>query len=152
MGERIEYSENRQWTNYITTDPIKLIQNIFGGGDVQRGRIEIANLEIQTADLEAAKALLERQQEETKTFLSNEVLRLVLAYEAASRQETLIQHQLTTYQQQQHIYQISYRLGHSNTSEYMATQIRGEQLQSNIVELETKKSQTIRELLQLTGF
>ncbi len=36
MGERIDYTSNRRWTNYLTTDPLRLVANIFGGGDVQR--------------------------------------------------------------------------------------------------------------------
>jgi hypothetical protein len=39
LGKRIEYSRKRSWTSYITIDPVKLLQNIFGGGDVQRDKL-----------------------------------------------------------------------------------------------------------------
>ena len=44
MEEKIDYSQKKTWTNYITLDPIRLIQNIFGGGDLQRDRIAITDL------------------------------------------------------------------------------------------------------------
>ena len=59
--DRIDYTSKKKWTNYISTNPVNIIQNLFGGGGVQRGNIAIANLEIRTTDLLAAKAELERQ-------------------------------------------------------------------------------------------
>ena len=56
---------------YISANPVNIIQNIFGGGDVQRDNIAIANLEIRTADLLAAKAELERQQSEEKVKIGD---------------------------------------------------------------------------------
>ncbi|MBE9168597.1 hypothetical protein IQ238_14125 [Pleurocapsales cyanobacterium LEGE 06147] len=49
MDDRLEYSQKKTWTNYVTLDPVKLLQNLFGGGDVQRDRLAIADLEIKTA-------------------------------------------------------------------------------------------------------
>ena len=69
--DRIEYTRKKKWTNYISANPINIIQNIFGGGDVQRDNLAIANLEIRTADLLAAKAELERQQEEEKVKIGD---------------------------------------------------------------------------------
>ena len=66
MEEKIDYSKKRTWTNYITTDVIKIIQNIFGGGDIQRDRIAITDLELSVGQLSAAKAELERQKERQK--------------------------------------------------------------------------------------
>ena len=42
-GQRIDYTKKKQWTNYISTNPVDIIQNIFGGGGVQRDRIAIAD-------------------------------------------------------------------------------------------------------------
>ena len=69
--DRIEYTRKKKWTNYISANPINIIQNIFGGGNVQRDNIAIASLEIRTADLLAAKAELERQQEEEKVKIGD---------------------------------------------------------------------------------
>ena len=78
--DRIEYTSKKKWTNYISTNPVDIIQNLFGGGGVQRDNIAIANLEVRTADLLAAKAELERQQEEEKLEIEDEVLNLLLDY------------------------------------------------------------------------
>ncbi len=73
--DRIEYTRKKKWTNYISANPINILQNIFGGGDVQRDNIAIANLEIRTADLLAAKAELERQQEEEKVEIGDRIIK-----------------------------------------------------------------------------
>ncbi len=33
MGDRIDYTSSKRWTNYLTTEPLRLVANIFGGGD-----------------------------------------------------------------------------------------------------------------------
>jgi hypothetical protein len=42
MEDRIAYSQKKTWTNYVTLDPVKLLQNLFGGGDVQRDRLAVS--------------------------------------------------------------------------------------------------------------
>ena len=34
--DRIDYTSKKKWTNYIFTNPVNIIQNLFGGGGVQR--------------------------------------------------------------------------------------------------------------------
>jgi hypothetical protein len=96
-AQRIDYAEDKSWTSYLTIDPVKLVQNIFGGGDIQHDKIEIANLELKSAELEAMKIELERQKEEEKIRLSEKVLRLVLDYEEAGKTIVLIESQLETF-------------------------------------------------------
>jgi hypothetical protein len=124
MDKRIDHAHNRSWTNYVTIDPIKLLQNIFGGGDVQRDKIAIADLEVKTADLEAAKAELERQKEEEKTLLGEKVLRLVLDYEAANRRYELLTSQLETLNQQREVTRIAYKFGQGSTSQILGMEDR----------------------------
>jgi hypothetical protein len=52
-GERIEHTSKKRWTNYLSTDPLRIAANVFGGGDVQRDNIAIADLEVKSAELEA---------------------------------------------------------------------------------------------------
>ena len=140
----------RNWTNYVTIDPVKLLQNLFGGGDVQKDRIAIADLEVKTADLEAAKAELERQREDVKTLLSDKVLHLLLDYEKAERQGALIQSQLDTFNQQREIFEISYRLGESDTAQMLSLSDKGDRLNEQLVEVEIRRDESVRKLLQLT--
>ncbi|MGL5836132.1 MAG: hypothetical protein ACRC1Z_23295, partial [Waterburya sp.] len=41
-GERIEHTSKKRWTNYLSTDPLRITANVFGGGDVQRDNIAIS--------------------------------------------------------------------------------------------------------------
>ena len=150
MAERIDYAEDRQWTSDITLDPVKLVQNLFGGGDVQRDRIAIADLEIKAATLEAARAELERQVEAEKILLGGKLLQLVLDYEAAARQIDLVRNQLETFTQQQSILRIQYRFGQGNTAQFLAAQERGERLRSQLIDLELLQQQKAKNLEQLT--
>ncbi len=147
--ERIEYTRKKKWTNYISANPINILQNIFGGGAVQRDNIAIASLEIRTADLLAAKAELERQQEEEKVKISDRVLRLLLDYEAAQRRHELLKKQLETLEQQQKVARVSYRRGRGSTSQIIGMSDKRDRLIEKIVEVEIEKDEAGRELGQL---
>ena len=160
MGGRKDYAESRLWTNYLPTstssgsvidiiNPFAWIKNLAGGGDMQRDRLAIADLEVKSATLEAARAELERQREEGKILLGEKVLRLVLDYVAAQRQYAFVKSQLETYNQQQEILRIRYRLGEGDTSQFLESQVRGDGLEARLVELETLLSEKVRELLQV---
>jgi outer membrane protein TolC len=101
--------------------------------------------------LEAARAELERQREEEKVLLGEKVLRLLLDYEAVSRKVELVRSQLKTYSQQQEILRIRYRLGEGETAQFLKSQVRGEGLRGQLVELESLLSEKVRELGQLIG-
>jgi hypothetical protein len=158
MEDRIAYSQKKTWTNYVTLDPVKLLQNLFGGGDVQRDRIAIADLEIKSADLLAAKAELERQQEEEKVRVGDKVLRLLLDYEAANRRHRLLSSQLETLEQQREVTRIAYRFGRGSTSQILGMEDRrgaegnsfAGRLNDQLVDVEIKRDGAVRELVQLT--
>ena len=122
--ERIEYTSKKKWTNYISTNPVDIVQNIFGGGGVQRDNLAIATLEIRTADLLAAKAELERQQEEEKIELGDRIMRLLLDYEAAERRQELLLSQLETLERQREVTRIAYRFGRGSTSQVLGMEDR----------------------------
>jgi hypothetical protein len=150
-GERIDYTKKKQWTNYISTNPVDIIQNIFGGGGVQRDRIAIADLEIKTTDLLAAKAELERQQEEEKLETGDRLLSLLLDYEAANRRHELLSSQLKTLEQQREVARIAYKFGQGETSQILGMEDRRDRTLEQIVDVEIKRDESVRELLQLTA-
>ena len=127
------------------------IKNLAGGGEMQRDRIAIADLEVKAAILEAARAELERHREEEKVLLGEKVLRLLLDYEAVPRKVELVRSQLETYNQKQEILRIRYRLGQGETAEFLESQVWGERLRWQLVELESLLSEKVRELVQVTG-
>ena len=119
---------------------------------MQRDRIAIADLEVKAATLEATRAELERQREEEKVNLRDKVLRLLLDYEAVSRKYALVESQLITYNQQQEILRIRYRLGEGETSQFLESQVRGDGLREQLVELESLQQEKVKELGQVTGW
>ena len=145
----IDYTRKKKWTNYISTNSINILQNIFGGGDVQRDNLAIASLEIRTADLLAAKAELERQQEEEKVKLRDRVLRLLLDYEAAQRRHKLLSSQLKTWEQQQRVARVSYRRGRGSTAQILGMSAQRDRLGEKIVDAEIERDEAVRELGQL---
>ncbi|MBE9167557.1 hypothetical protein IQ238_08515 [Pleurocapsales cyanobacterium LEGE 06147] len=149
MEDRIAYSQKKTWTNYVTLDPVKLLQNLFGGGDVQRDRIAIADLEIKTADLLAAKAELERQQEEEKVRLGDKVLRLLLDYEAANRRHQLLSSQLETLEQQREVTRIAYKFDRGSTNQILGMEDKRDRIQEQLVNAEIERDEAVRELIQL---
>ena len=152
MGDRIDYTSNRRWTNYLTTDPLRLVANIFGGGDVQRDNIAIADLEVKAASLEATRANLERRRAEVESRLREEVLSLVLDYEAAGRQAALVESQLASHQIQQQLVEIDYRQGLGSTSQFLALSQHRERLSEQLTRHQLDQKQAIRRVLSLTGF
>jgi hypothetical protein len=151
LGKRIEYSRKRSWTSYITIDPVKLLQNIFGGGDVQRDKLAIADLQVKTAQLESALAELERQKEEEKVLSGEKVLRLVLEIESSDRTIALIQSQQNTFALQNEVFRIQYRFGQGSTEQLLGMTMRGDRLNDQLVEARSKQGEAVRELEQVTG-
>ncbi|WP_253274437.1 TolC family protein [Myxosarcina sp. GI1] len=149
--DRIDYTSKKKWTNYITTNPVDIIQNLFGGGGMQRDNLAIANLEIRTADLLAAKAELERQQEAEKLKLEDEVLHLLLDYEAANRKHELLSSQLETLEQQREVVRIAYKYGRGSTSQILGMENRRDRLTEQLTNLSIDKDESVRKLLHLIG-
>lgn len=46
-AERRQQTESRWWVNWITIDPFELVQNVLGGGNVGRDRLQVAALEVE---------------------------------------------------------------------------------------------------------
>ena len=99
----------------------------------------------------AAKAELERQQEEEKVKIGDRVLRLLLDYEAAQRRHELLKNQLETLEQQQRVARVSYRRGRGSTSQMLGMSDKRDRLSEKIVNADIKKKESIRKLLHLTN-
>jgi hypothetical protein len=161
-SEGIDYAQNKLWTNYIPDpnsgnflnilNPISWIKNLLGGGDIQRERLAITDLEIKKADIEAARAELERKREEVKSQLQEQILTLVLNYEAATRQQSLIASQLNNQQILSKVVEIDYRFGGSSTDAYLAAVEKKERLQNQLTQSQIAQGEALRKLLLLTGF
>jgi len=144
VAGRISYAEARQWTDYLTTDPMRLVQNLFGGGDVQRNRLAIADLEVQSSELM-------RRREEVATALTREVVNYVLEYEQLGRQLDLLEMQMITQRHQQSVMEVGYRMGQGNTNTMLSVWQRTEDLEARRVEMGFNQARIVAELEQLTG-
>ncbi|EKU96972.1 hypothetical protein Lepto7375DRAFT_0902 [Leptolyngbya sp. PCC 7375] len=133
----------RQWTNYLTLAPVRLVQNVLGGGDVQRDRIAIATLELETANLI-------RRREAVAEEITHEVVDLVLDYEQMIRKGKLLAAQLETQQQRQAVQETKYRTGQSSTDAMLRVWQRTGDLQARCEENRADSLQVIRELQVLT--
>jgi predicted ATPase len=151
-GERIEHTSKKRWTNYLSTDPLRIAANVFGGGDVQKDNIAIADLEVKSAELEADRANLHRRQAEVSSQLKEDILGLVLEYEAAEREYVLAQSKLATYNQQRQLTEIDYQFGNGSTTQMLSMWQQGESLEADVTQIESKKTEITRKLQQLTGF
>ncbi len=150
-GKRIEHTSKKRWTNFLSTDPLRIAANVFGGGDVQRDNIAIANLEIRSAELEAYRANLHRRQAEVRSELREEVFALVLEYEAAEREYVLAHSKLATHNQQRQLIEIDYQFGSGSTTQMLSLWQQGESLAAQVIQAENKKTQITRKIQQLTG-
>ena len=149
--KRIEHTSKKRWTNYISSVPLRIAANILGGGDVQRDNIAIADLEVKSAELEAYRANLHRRKAEVKSELREDVLNLLLEYEAAEREYVVAQSKLTTYNQQRKLIEIDYQFGNGSTTQMLSLWQQGESLEAEIIKVESKRSQVIRQIRQLTN-
>ena len=149
--KRIEHTSKKRWTNYISSDPLRITANLLGGGDVQRVRIAIADLEVKSGELEAYRANLHRRQAEVKLQLKEEVLNLLLEYEAAEREYVLAQSKLATYSQQRQLIEIDYQFGNGSTTQMLSMWQQGESLSAEIIQIESKRDEKISKIKQLIG-
>ena len=157
----INYAESKLWTNYIPNsyspnplniiNPFSWIKNIFGGGDIQRSRIAIADLELKKASVEAQRAELERRYSEVQAKTREQILNLVLDYEAAGRQAALLAAQLNNHRVISKVVEVEYRFGGSSTESYLAAVEKKEQLENQLIQVQIAQAESLRKILSLTG-
>ncbi|MEL7010226.1 MAG: hypothetical protein AAFY50_25470 [Cyanobacteria bacterium J06648_1] len=118
---------------------------------MQRDNIAIADLEVKSGELEAYRANLHRRQAEVKSQLREEVLDLVLEYEAAERKYILAQSKLNTYSQQRQLIEIDYQFGNGSTTQMLSLWQQWESLETEILRIENKNASIVKKLAKLTS-
>lgn len=137
--DRISHARRRRWTNLITSDIPRLIANILGGGDMQRDRIAIAELELRQADLV-------RRRWEVSEAIAQDIVDLVLDWERLGRRLELMDTQLQTQQQREAVMEAAYRTGSGSTSSMLITWQRTEDMEARLLEWQVEQTQTRQEL------
>lgn len=152
-SDRIDDAQAREWTLYLPSstasvlsadpvqwiDPLRLVQNLLGGGDVAANRLAIADLEINAADLL-------RRREEVAEAIAQQVIDLVLDYEAFSRRLEALERQLATQLQRQAVFEVRYRTGQGTTDQMLQMWQQTDELRARIDEVRIDQDQTLREL------
>ena len=161
-GDSINYAESKMWTNYIPNsfapnplniiNPFSWFKNLVGGGDIQRSRIAIADLQLKKANVEVQRAGLERRYSEVQDQTREKILTLVLEYEAAGRQIAFITNQLNNHRILFKVMEIDYRFGSSSTDAYLAAIEKQTRLENQLIQAQTSQAESLRKILSLTGF
>jgi hypothetical protein len=143
-GDRISTAQAQAWTLYLQLEPLRLVQNLLGGGDVAANRLAIAGLELQAADLV-------RRREEVAEAITEEVIDQVLTYEALDRQLKRLEGQLEAQRQRQAVMEIRYRTGQGSTDEMLHLWQQTEALADQIEAVQIEQQQVVRSLEVLCG-
>lgn len=138
-AERRQQTESRWWVNWITIDPFELVQNVLGGGNVGRDRLQVAALEVEEANLV-------RRREEVAENLTREVIDLVLNVEQLDRRLDSLDGQLQTQRQRQAVMEARYRTGQGSTDQMLRMWQRTDDLQGRIDETAIEQWQVVRAL------
>ena len=159
--DSINYAESKLWTNYIPgsyspnpfnlINPFSWLKNIFGGGDIQREKIAIADLQLKKANVEVQRARLERRYSEVQDQMREKILSLVLEYEAAGRQIAFITDQLNNHLILFKVMEIDYRFGGSSTDAYLTAIEKQERLENQLIQVQISQRDLFRKILSLTG-
>ena len=157
--DSINYAESKLWTNYIPgsyspnpfnlINPFSWLKNIFGGGDIQREKIAIADLQLKKANVEVQRARLERRYSEVQDQMREKILSLVLEYEAAGRQIAFITDQLNNHLILFKVMEIDYRFGGSSTDAYLTAIEKQERLENQLIQVQISQRDLFRKILSL---
>lgn len=130
--DRISHAQRRRWTNLITSDIPRLIANILGGGDMQRDRLDIAELEFRQAELV-------RRRWEVTEAIASQVVDLVLDWERLERRLELAETQLQTQRQRAEVMEAAYRTGSGSTASMLVTWQRTEDMEARLLEWQVEQ-------------
>jgi hypothetical protein len=119
LEDRVRYYKSRNWTNFITLEPIKLIQNIFGGGDVQRNQLTITDIETKINQLKDNQDRLENQLIIEKDNIKNEVAIALLNIQESRERIKLINQKRAKVKLQSQVFLIKYSNGEGTTNQYL---------------------------------
>lgn len=152
VGKQIHRQYERRWTailpalgDLIDFNPIALIEALFGGGGFREVDLKIADLEIRTSDMIRRRA-------EVTVQLHKQVTDLLLGTEKSERQIELLQGQLVSHQQHIAVMEAGYRTGQGSTEQMIGIWQRREDLQARLTEAQVSREQSVRKLLELTGY
>ena len=149
LEDKVKYYKSRNWTNFITLEPVKLIQNIFGGGDVQRNQLTITDIEVKIDGLKANKNSLENQLIVEKDKLKNEVAITLLNIQESRERIKLINQKIAKVKLQSQVFLIKYSNGEGTTNQYLNYQENIDRLDFELLKATNDYKQNVSKLMLL---
>jgi len=145
LGDQLLKNQSaKAWTAWITTDPISLVQNVFGGGRKQDIQLALAQLEVELTKLKAQQAnLVDSYAESILLFLSE--------YSRLESKKGKLQRQFRIKNTQMTITRIEYLQGGSSHSEIARFREKLGTLSEEIDSLTEQSKKIILELQKLVG-
>jgi hypothetical protein len=151
-ARQIDRQYERRWTAIIPAigdllelNPFNLIETLFGGGSFREVDLRIAELELRLSDLIRRRA-------EVTVQLHTGVIDLVLSVERGDRQLALLQSQLLSQQQRVAVMEAGYRTGSGDTAQMISLWQQTENIEAQLTETTVSREQSIRKLLETTGY
>jgi hypothetical protein len=149
LQEKISYYQSRNWTDFITLDPVKFVQNIFGGGDVQKTQLTITDLQVKVDRLKTDKINLEKELIIKQEEIKNKVANLLFKLTENEQKILLIEQQLENFKLSNQVFLIKYSNGEGTTNQYLSYQDKKEKLEFQLLSLNNDYQKTINQLLLL---
>ena len=120
LSERVQYYQARNWTNYITLDPVKLVQNLFGGGDVQKNQLTITDIETKIIGLEDNQNILENQLILEKNNIKKDISEILINIQENISEILLINKKISESITKNKIFLFKYSQGQGTTNQYLS--------------------------------
>ena len=130
-------------------EPVKLIQNIFGGGDVQRNQLTITDIEVKINSLKANKNSLENQLIVEKDKLKNEIAIALLNIQESRERIKLINQKRAKVKLQSQVFLIKYSNGEGTTNQYLNYQENIDRLDFDLLKATNDYQQNVSRLMLL---
>ena len=147
----IEYYKSRLWTGYITLDPLKILENLFGGGKVRDTKLTIVDLESKVAELENNEVQLQNQLIIEKQKIQNTIFTLITSLQENLETIELIKTRIDSTKLQFEVFSIGYVNGVGSTSEYLSYQDKIYSLESSLLKSINDGRSNFNEIKLLTG-
>jgi len=141
--ELIENQSANAWTAWLTTNPVTLVQNVFGGGRKQDIELALAQLEIELVKLKT-------QQENLANSYTEKILLLLSEYVRLESSRNRLESKLRVQSTQMTIARIQYLQGGSSHSEMANFREKTQNLSDEIESFKLQSHKILLELQKLT--
>ena len=144
IGKELRENQSaKAWTAWLTTNPVTLVQNVFGGGRKQDIELALAQLEIELVKLKT-------QQENLANSYTEKILLLLSEYVRLESSRNRLESKLRVQSTQMTIARIQYLQGGSSHSEMANFREKTQNLSDEIESFKLQSHKILLELQKLT--